>query len=339
MQQARAETIEVGHESDVGKARRAARATAESLGFGPDACEEVALAAVELATNLVKHAQGGGTLSLTPLAEDARAGLQIESLDRGPGIVDIERAMTDGFSTAGSFGVGLGALNRLMDDFEIASSRSGGTRIVCRKWLRRHPVSVRRCPLAFGVATRPHPGLDVNGDAFVVKSWAESTLVGIIDGLGHGQFAHRAAQTARQYVESHYDLPMGQIFRGVHTACRATRGVVMALACFDWGQGRVSLASVGNIEVRVFPAPEAFHFIVRRGILGLNAPEAVVAEHPWPLDSVMVLHSDGLSTHWRWKDFPDLADKPASVAAQGLLRGLAKDQDDATAIVVRKIDA
>ncbi len=57
--------------------------------------------------------------------------------------------------------------------------------------------------------------------------------------------------TARQYVESHYDLPLPAIFRGVGRACRATRGVVMALARFDWDQGRLSFASVGNIEVRV----------------------------------------------------------------------------------------
>ena len=337
MQQARPETIEVGHQSDVGKARRAARAMTEILGFGPEACEEVALALVELATNLIKHARGG-TLTLTPLAEGARVGLQIEALDRGPGIVDIERALTDGFSTAGSLGTGLGAVNRLMDEFDIVSSRTAGTRIVCRKWLRRHPESVRPCPFAFGVATRPRPGCDVNGDEFVIKQWAECALVGIIDGLGHGQFAHRAAQTARHYVENHFDLPLGQIFRGVDRACRATRGAVMALACFDWGQGRLTFASGGNIEVRVFPSSKSFHFLVRRGIPGLNAPQAVVAEHPWPLENVMVLHSDGLSTHWRWRSFPDLADKPVTVAAQALLRALAKDQDDATVIVVRKID-
>jgi hypothetical protein len=87
--------------------------------------------------------------------------------------------------------------------------------------------------MEFGVATRPRTFGAVNGDAFVVKPWARSVLAGIIDGLGHGQFAHRAAQTARQYVESHFDQPLDQIFRGTGRACRATRGVVMALARFD----------------------------------------------------------------------------------------------------------
>ena len=330
------QTVEILHPSNVGAARRAAKALAESIGFDPAACEEIALAMTELATNLIKHAQGG-KLTLTPLADGGRVGLEIESRDSGPGIADVEQALADRFSTAGTRGTGLGAVNRLMDELDITSGRGRGTRIVCRKWVRQHTGSIRPCPLAFGVATRPRqPGED-NGDAFVVKQWAESALVGVIDGLGHGQFAHRAAQAARQYVESHFDLPLDQIFRGVGRACRATRGVVMALARFDWGQGRLAFASVGNIEVRVFPSSEQFPFSIRRGVIGLNAPNAVVTEHPWPPDHVLVLHSDGLRTHWSWKDFPGLADQPAPALAQEFLRLLAKEEDDATVIVVRSV--
>ena len=154
----------------------------------------------------------------------------------------------------------------------------------------------------------------------MVKQWAESALVGIIDGLGHGQFAHRAAQAARQYVESHFDLPLDQIFRGMGRACRATRGVVMALARFDWGQGRLAFASVGNIVVRVFPR---FRAVSLRHSSRRHWPEcarAVVTEHPWPPDHVLVLHSDGVATHWGWKDFPGWADRPAAAMAQELLR-------------------
>jgi hypothetical protein len=276
-------------------------------------------------------------LTLTPLADGGRIGLEIESHDSGPGIADVEQALADRFSTAGTRGTGLGAVNRLMDELDITSGRGRATRIVCRKWVRQHPSSIRVCPLAFGVATRPRqPGED-NGDAFVVKQWAESALVGVIDGLGHGQLAHRAAQAARQYVESHFDLPLDQIFRGVDRACRSTRGVVMALARFDWGQGRLAFASVGNVEVRVFPSSALFPFSIRRGIIGLNAPNAMVTEHPWPPGHVLVLHSDGLRTHWNWKDFPGLAEQPAQALAQELLRLLAKEEDDATVLVVRSV--
>lgn len=335
MTQPTSQTVPISHESSAGEARRAAKKIATKLGFAPEACEEIALAITELATNLVKHARGG-KLILTPVSIDGRIGLQIESQDNGPGITDVERAIADGFSTAGGLGAGLGTVNRLMDEFDIISERGRGTRVVCCKWIRQWTTSARRCPLAFGVATRPHLGNEQNGDAFVVKQWAESALVGVIDGLGHGQFAFRAAQAARQYVENHFELPLAQIFRGAGRACRATRGVVMALARFDWGQGRFSFASVGNIEVRVHPNSKPFHFILRRGIVGLNAPAAVVTEHPWTEEKLMVLHSDGLRTHWSWEDFPGLSSKPASVAAYEMLRALAKDNDDATVLVIGK---
>jgi anti-sigma regulatory factor (Ser/Thr protein kinase) len=328
--------IEVRHESSVGEARRAGRALAELMGFAPQACEEIALAATELATNLIKHAHGG-SLTLIPMSESGQIGLEIQSHDDGPGIADVEQAVGDRFSTAGTHGTGLGAVNRLMDELEIHSQRGKGSRIICRKRLREHRVSSRPCPLDFGVATRPHPSCQLNGDAFVVVRWFESSLVGIIDGLGHGQFAHRAAQSARQYIENHFDLALDQIFRGTGRACRATRGVVMALARFDWGKGRIALASVGNIAVRIFPKPEPFHFIIRRGVIGLNAPHAVVSEHPWPLDRVLIFHSDGISTHWDWNDFPDWENLRAAAIAQDLLQTKAKPDDDATAIVVRSV--
>jgi len=329
------QTIEILHPGSVGEARRAARVLAEALDFGPITCEEIALVTIELATNLLRHARDG-KLSLTPLAAEGRVGLQIESFDQGPGIRDIEQALTDGFSTVGSRGAGLGAVNRLMDELEITSARGHGTRIVCSKWRRDYPASVRPCPLAFGAASRARPGFEMNGDAFIIKQWNESALVGLIDGLGHGQFAQRAAQSARQYVESHFDLPLAQIFRGAGRACRATRGVVMALARFDWSRERLVFASVGNIEARFYPREPPINFLVRCGIVGLNAPNAVVTEHPWGLDHVLVLHTDGLRTHWRWSDYPELASGPPSVAAQTLLLALAKPEDDATVIVVRK---
>jgi anti-sigma regulatory factor (Ser/Thr protein kinase) len=330
------QTVEVHHGSDAGKARRVARSLADRLGFAPQACEEIAIAMTELATNLIKHAQGG-RLTLTPLDADGRIGLEIQSDDNGPGIADIEQAIGDRFSTTGTYGTGLGAVNRLMDELEIASHRDRGTQIVCRKWLRISCPSVKPCPLAFGVATRPRPSYQLNGDAFIVVQWSESALIGIIDGLGHGQFAHRATQSARNYIESHFDLALDQLFRGTGRACRVTRGVVMALARFDWGRGSMSFASVGNIAVRVFPKSEPYRFIIRRGVIGLNAPGAVVSMHPWPLDHVLIFHSDGVSTHWDWNDFHDWESRSAAAIAQELLRAKGKEEDDATVIVVRNV--
>lgn len=328
--------IAVVHGSDVNEARQRAQVMALTIGFDETASAEVALAVSELGANLLRHTKGG-TLTLTPLVDGRRVGMQVISQDRGPGIADVEQALTDGFSTAGGLGYGLGAVNRLMDEFDIVSEpgTSEGTRIACKRWLR---VDVRRTmpgPLTFGAASRPHPRMTENGDAFVIKCWGEGALVAVIDGLGHGPFAQHAAQTARQYVESHVDQPLDLIFRGVGRACRATRGVVMALARFDWGGTQLTFASIGNIEARVFGSVEPMNFAVRRGIVGVNAPNPAVTQHRWQPNYLLVLHSDGLTTRWRWEDFPGLGRTSASVIARRLLQALAKDDDDATVLVVK----
>ncbi len=328
------QTVEILHPENVGAARRTAQGAAESLGFAAQAGEEIALVVMELATNLLKHA-GGGRLVLTPLTVNGRIGLQIESLDRGPGIADIDQALADGYSTSSSLGNGLGAINRLMDELELESSRRGGTHIVCRKWVRTSAISHRSCPLSFGAASRPHPKEEINGDAFVIKLWDGMALAGIIDGVGHGEFARRAAYAARHYIETHFDLPLSDLFRGVGRACRATRGVVMSLARFDWEGQRVALAAVGNVEVRAFNCSPPLRLAVRRGIIGVQTPNPLVTEHPWLPGQILVLHSDGLSTRWQWTDFPELAGESATVIAQRLLRALAKENDDATVMVVR----
>lgn len=328
------------HSSDVAIARGAARATATTVGFDERTIEEIALAASELASNLVKHA-GGGMLLLSGIATGGRTGMQIESLDSGPGIGDVDQAMADGFSTAGGLGYGLGAVNRLMDEVEFsAGDRAGaGTRVVCRRWVRLAAPNLSPCPLEVGAATRRHPATAVNGDTFVVKQWDASILVAVIDGVGHGRFAHRAAQAARQFVESHFDQPLPAIFLGAGRACRATHGVVMALARFDWAVARLVFASVGNVQARVLGASIPMSFIVRRGIVGLNAPNPAVTEHDWDPQNVMVLHSDGLSSGWRWEDFQRVWSEPAGAIARRLLVTLARDDDDATVLVVkRKLD-
>lgn len=325
--------VAIGHPADVGAARRTASAFARERGFTEIESDQVGLVVTELATNLLKHA-GGGELLLSRLVDGDRVGLKVEACDSGPGIADVDGALTDRYSTTQTRGAGLGAVNRLMDDMEIVSSPGRGTTVSCHRWVRATVAGDVGSPQLIGVATRPRLVGAPNGDSFVVHHWGGLTLVGVIDGLGHGQFASRAALVARDYVERHFDQPLKQIFRGAGRACRATRGVVMALARFDWRAGRLAFASVGNIETRVLPEARGFTFPVRRGVIGLNAPEAVVWEHPWPADHQLVLHSDGLKSHWQKGDFPGLWEAAPAEIAQRLLRTLGREQDDATVVVV-----
>jgi len=330
------QSFEVVEGSDAYEATQAAKVMGMALGFDARVTEEVAIAVSELAGNLVKYARRG-RLTLAPLHQGTRTGMQIESQDSGPGITDVEQALSDGYSTAGGLGYGLGAVNRLMDELEIKSSagKGGGTYIVCRRWLAPEPPLVKSCPLDFGAATRPYPGKVVNGDTFVIEHWNESALVAVIDGLGHGQFAYQAALAARQYVETHPDQPLKTIFQGVGRSCHGTQGVVMAIARIDWPLRKLTMANVGNVEARLFGIPRPVNFMIRRGVIGLNAPNPVVTEHLWDAPYTLVLHSDGLKSHWRWEDFAHLQEVPASVIAQRLLQEQARDDDDATVVVVK----
>jgi serine/threonine-protein kinase RsbT len=127
-----ARRLAVRSSSDVASARRAARSLAMDLGFGRHEVEEVVLATSELGTNLVRYATAG-ELRISTVPGQRGHGIEVESADDGPGIADVDLAVTDGFSTGGGLGGGLGAARRLMDTFEIASTPAG-TRVVVRKW-------------------------------------------------------------------------------------------------------------------------------------------------------------------------------------------------------------
>ncbi len=334
MSQLEPRVVPVRHAGDVIAAQHAARELARTIGFRDLECEQIALAASELATNLVRHANGG-ILKMYDVEAGDRHGMAVETEDQGPGIVQPERALADGFSTAGGLGLGLGTVHRIMDELEFSARPSGGLKVSGRRWVRPSTAGVFPQQLVFGVATRARRHELENGDAFVLRRWAGGALAGVIDGLGHGEHAERAAQAARAYIEDHFDQPIASLFAGVAVVCRRTRGVVMALARFDLEAGTVDVASVGNVEVRFLGGPPGRNLVVRRGILGVNAPRPVVNAHAWTGDMTLVLHSDGLHSHWSAEALGRISWAEPADAAHTLLEEFGKDDDDATVVVVR----
>jgi anti-sigma regulatory factor (Ser/Thr protein kinase) len=314
-------------------AQQSARRLALALGFAQTASEEVVLAVAELASNLVKHA-GRGTLTMRALLDGGRKGIEVETADRGPGIRDVEGSFADGYTTSGSLGYGLGTVNRLMDQVDIHSTPGSGTHIACRRWIREDRSALQPHLWDLGVYTRPRRLAPENGDAFVIKHWGEELLTGIIDGLGHGEQAQKAALAAQQYVQSHDSQPLERIFSGVGRACKATRGVVMALARFK-SPYHLAFASVGNVEARAWSGFERVPFLAKRGFLGAQETNVHVQEFAWRPGWLLVLHSDGLRSHWNWEDFPGIEKEPAQLVASKLMRALAAESDDATVLAVR----
>ncbi|MGW2993811.1 ATP-binding protein [Streptomyces sp. NPDC001193] len=122
-------------EEDLLSVRHAVRAATLKVGFGIVDQTRVVTAASELARNAYIHG-GGGTLLIEYPHQDGRGGLRLTISDNGPGIGNLQEALTDGFTTGGGLGHGLGGARRLMDDFEIRSNRGEGTTVTVTRWAR-----------------------------------------------------------------------------------------------------------------------------------------------------------------------------------------------------------
>src|SRR3954470_24532781 len=135
--------------SQVGEVRRVATTMAGRLGLDEQDQGRVALVLTEAVNNVVKHG-GGGEVVLRPIA-NSRSGVEALIIDKGPGIADVERALRDGYSTAGTPGTGLGAVARIADSFDIYSTAGAGTALLVRVCERK--TEAERSPPAPSLET------------------------------------------------------------------------------------------------------------------------------------------------------------------------------------------
>ena len=125
--------IRIDKEADIVEVRQRARELAKECGFDQFAVAALTTAASELSRNVWVHAQRG-MARITVLRSGSRIGLELQFVDQGPGIAELDRALAGGFSTAKSLGLGLSGTRRLVDEFNIDTGPGRGTKVVVRKW-------------------------------------------------------------------------------------------------------------------------------------------------------------------------------------------------------------
>lgn len=125
--------IPIRTEMDASRAVLQSTEYAQAAGFDETPSRMIATAVSELARNILKYA-GRGELRLRAVEGRRGRGIEIEAVDRGPGIADTEAAMRDHFSSGGTLGLGLPGVKRLMDEFSLESTPGRGTRVTARKW-------------------------------------------------------------------------------------------------------------------------------------------------------------------------------------------------------------
>lgn len=128
------ESLPIASSDDVVVVRQRVRELAIMLGFRLVDQTKLVTAASELARNTLQYG-GGGDVQIVPLLDGPRKGLRLVFEDKGPGIPDIERALTDGFTTGGGLGLGLGGSKRLCNEFSIESQPGQGTRVMIARWV------------------------------------------------------------------------------------------------------------------------------------------------------------------------------------------------------------
>jgi serine/threonine-protein kinase RsbT len=134
-----AERIAIESDADVVTARQRARALAIGLDMPSTDQTLLATAISEIARNITTYALDGRGEVLIDLVHDRRGrkGVRVVARDEGPGIDDLERAMTDGYTTGGGLGLGLPGARRLVDEFEIDTGPGKGTTVTLVKWAQR----------------------------------------------------------------------------------------------------------------------------------------------------------------------------------------------------------
>ena len=125
--------VAIKTETDIVLARRQVRDAAAQLGFGVTDVTRIVTAASELARNTFKYA-GEGVMRWRRVERPGQPGLELQFIDRGPGIADINLAMQEGYSTSKGLGLGLPGVKRLMDEMDIQSEPGKGTTVTLKKW-------------------------------------------------------------------------------------------------------------------------------------------------------------------------------------------------------------
>jgi anti-sigma regulatory factor (Ser/Thr protein kinase) len=325
--------IAITEQSQTWEARRAALALADRLGFQETERGKIGLVVVEAANNLVNHARSG-VLLLRAIEQQSRRGIEILTLDQGPGMVNVDECLQDGFSTAGTLGNGLGAIRRLCDFFEIYSLPEKGTALLAILWST--PMSFRSdMPLEIGAVCLPKGGEEISGDAWADRIDADRGLLLVADGLGHGPAAAVASSEAvRVFQDKRYRSPHA-IIEAAHGALRSTRGAVLAIAEINFDRMSVRFAGIGNIAGKIFSPTEHRNLVSNNGTVGHEVRKIQEFTYPWPANGLLIMHSDGLSTHWRLDSYPGLNLKHPSLIAGILYRDFNRERDDVTVLAIK----
>jgi anti-sigma regulatory factor (Ser/Thr protein kinase) len=331
--------VAIEEETQVAAARRAAADMGRRLELSDSTIARAELVAVELAGNILHHAQRG-KLYLGPIPDGC--GIQILAVDQGPGMLDVVRAMQDGFSTSTTPGLGLGAVHRKANALDLYSRRDAGT-VLSALLIDGQPVS----GFETAVLSVPLEGELVNGDTWSVYRQPNRTVYLMVDGLGHGHYAFTAASMARRIADAALEADPGMslscIVQRMHLPMQSTRGAAVLLVSSTMPLGadaHLLCCGIGNVSA-VLSAPDGTSraLVSHNGTVGHRMARVQEFAYDVVPGTLLVMHSDGVSARWKLSQYPGLQRNAPATVAGVLYRDAARGRDDATILVSRIGDA
>ena len=320
--------IRVEDASAVAACRQAVQALAERLGFPAARVGQLALAVTEAASNLHKHAEQGSLL-LCVNRDGPQPGIDLVTIDAGPGLRDVSAAMRDGHSTAGTLGIGLGAIRRLADFSDLYSAPGHGTALAARfRAVAARPLEARWAGLL-----RPITGETECGDAYGAVEADGAVTAVLCDGLGHGPLAATAAAAG---VAAVLEDPAGEpaaLLDRVHRRMSGTRGGAVGIVRIGGQLAR--FAGLGNVAASIVSGGQRKSMISIPGIAGHQARTIRQFEYEVPPGAAVILHSDGISSRWEAAALPGLEARDPLLIAAVLLAVAGIHRDDAGVLVLK----
>lgn len=321
------ETVRTIDQASIAEARTRVR----TLGSGlpRDVVERLVAAASELGTNHLVHAKQG-EIGVRAISRQGVAGLEVIAADRGAGIADPDAALSMvAPRSAGSLGVGLGAVRRLTHEVDFDVRMSEGSCVAGRVFAE--PLDGKS---EVGIYGRPHPDEQVSGDGAALVRDGQRAVLAVIDGLGHGPSAREAAVLAAESVRTHALEGASAVARACHEAVAGTRGAVLSVC--DVTAGEVEHIGLGNISVRFVRPRQSRRATGIGAVLGSTGaidrlrPERFAIER----GELVVMYTDGITRAARIADELALLREHPIAIAQHLVHNHARAHDDALVAIL-----
>ena len=334
------------------------------LNFSIDQTDVILLIVTEMLTNVSKYANGIASIDASPWIEHNNLiGIDLKVVDYGPGILNLNLAMRDGYSTlSGSLGLGLSAIKKLSDEFVIETrpkeqyGSNSGTTIQIKKRLnvmesdfqtigtlrsdlqqQDHIFSSGNMIIEIDGDSVPRKGQIQNGDGYYWEENERYITLLVIDGIGHGFTAFSSSQSAITILKENIDESLQTIIQKIHRALSSEVGGQLILMRIDKSTKVANYISIGNVKGNIFRGKTYHAFNTRDGTVGINLPTKFT-EDKLNLNkpSVIIIHSDGISRNWIWDAKKlDLHRYGIRNISKEVLNGYRKDNDDATIVVIQ----